>query len=458
MIGGPGACPVSSCAGPTFPALTDINDTSFRVGSAASHGRLLLLFAPILVVLGGVAVLLAIALAYPAERAPFVVAAEILGALAGALAMATLYRQIRGRQAAQSGWESAQARAGDLAESAMDPIIAIDEAQRVVLFNTAAESTFGWKREQVIGQPIEMLLPERFHPRHREHIDDFAQTGSTLRRMGGHAVLAGLRATGEEFPIEASISQHREGGERRLTVILRDVSARVRAMDDLRKSKEELQALGVAAQEMRELEKSRIARELHDELGQLLTMLRMDVAWCKANLDTDGPGVADKLERMETLLKTTVTATRRIASDLRPLMLDDLGLVPALEWLVQNMSQRAGIPCDFTVDDAAIALPPAHSSAVFRTIQEALTNIVRHAKATRAEVVVWHDQGSVHVTIRDDGVGFAARDPRKPTSYGLLGLRERATLLRGTTTIQSEPGAGTTIELVLPLPGSRYLS
>jgi len=299
----------------------------------------------------------------------------------------------------------------------------------------------------------QQLLPERFRAPHHEHIARFATIGTTSRRMGGHAVLTGLRAGGEEFPIEASISKHREGDELRLTVILRDVSDRIRAIEELRQSKEELQQFGAAAQETRELEKGRIARELHDELGQSLTMLRMDVAWCKANLRDGDAGVAAKLERMETMLKGTVAATRRIASDLRPLMLDDLGLVPALEWLVQNMTQRTGIPCDFSIDDPALQLPPAHSTAVFRIVQEALTNIAKHAGATHAAVVVRQDDGTVRVAIRDDGVGFAAEDPRKPASFGLLGLRERATLLRGTATIRSAPGAGTTIEIELPLPG-----
>jgi signal transduction histidine kinase len=307
----------------------------------------------------------------------------------------------------------------------------------------------------MIGKPLDALLPERFRAPHHEHISRFATTGTTSRRMGGHAVLTGLRAGGEEFPIEASISKHREGDELRLTVILRDVSDRIRAIEELRQSKEELQQFGAAAQETRELEKGRIARELHDELGQSLTMLRMDVAWCKANLRDGDAGVAAKLERMETMLKGTVAATRRIASDLRPLMLDDLGLVPALEWLVQNMSQRAGIACDFTIDDPGLVLPPAHSTAIFRIVQEALTNIAKHAGATRAEVAVRQHEESVRITIHDDGVGFATDDPRKPSSYGLLGLRERATLLRGTATIRSEPGAGTAIAIELPLPGRK---
>ena len=144
-------------------------------------------------------------------------------------------------------------------------------------------------------------------------------------------------------------------------------------------------------------------------------------------------------------------ARPRIAADLRPLMLDDLGLVPALEWLAQNMAQRAGIPCDFAIDDPAITLPPAHSTAVFRIVQEALTNIAKHAHATQARIAVRREGPTLAIAIEDNGVGFAPDDPRKPESFGLIGLRERISLLRGTASIQSSPGAGTRIVVTIPL-------
>jgi PAS domain S-box-containing protein len=418
----------------------------------ASSGRLLRLFTPILILLALAAVLFVAAVANVSLRTELAVVGAIAAAAAGAWSMAELYRQIRARQAAQLGLSSIEARATDLAESAMDPIIELDESQRIVLFNPAAAQVFGHRKDAVMGQRIDMLLPERFRDAHRVHIEAFARRGSTSRRMGGNALLSGLRADGEEFPIEASISQHLEAGRPRLTVILRDVTQRVRAMEELRHSKEELQALAAAAQEAREEEKSRIARELHDELGQQLTMLRMDVAWCKAHMPESAEGYAAKLDRMETLLKATVQSTRRISSDLRPLMLDDLGLVPALEWLVQNMSQRSSVRYEFSIDDPALSLPPAHSTAVFRIVQEALTNIAKHASATRAEVAVRREGNSVHVRVRDDGVGFSVGDPRKPESFGLLGLRERISLMRGSARIDSAPGKGTTIEVELPVP------
>ena len=414
-------------------------------------GRLLVLFTPILILFAVAAALFIVAIARADLQERLIIAGAIAATLAGVVAAFTLYRQIRARQAAQRGLSSVEARALDLAETAMDPIIALDAEQRVVLFNAAAEYAFGHRREAVIGQPISMLIPERYRAVHHGHVDNFARTGTTSRRMGGQAILAGLRANGEEFPIEASISQHFEDGERRLTVILRDVTQRMRAIEALRRSKEELSELGAAAHAAREQEKNRIARELHDELGQSLTMLRMDVAWCRAHVPDSVEGFAAKLDRMEALLKTTVTATRRIASDLRPLMLDDLGLVPALEWLVQNMSQRSSVRCQFSIDDPALSLPPAHSTAVFRIVQEALTNIAKHANASHAEVSIRREGDALQVRVRDDGIGFAMDDPRKPDSFGLLGLRERITLLRGSATIESAPGAGTTIAIELPL-------
>jgi len=160
--------------------------------------------------------------------------------------------------------------------------------------------------------------------------------------MGALRLVTGLRRNGIEFPIDASISKVSEGDGKFYTVILRDVSARVVAEEALRRSKEELHELASAAHRAREQEKSRIARELHDELGQQLTALQMDVAWCREKTPSNQEAMASRLARMEALLETTVAATRRISADLRPLMLDDLGLQPALNgWSKASPSIRA---------------------------------------------------------------------------------------------------------------------
>ena len=234
-------------------------------------------------------------------------------------------------------------------------------------------------------------------------------------------------------------------------MILRDITAQLAAQEALRHSKDELQALGAAAHMTREQEKSRIARELHDELGQLLTMLQMDVAWCKERVADGDDVLAARLSRMEGLLGNSIAGTRRIAADLRPLMLDDLGLVPSLEWLAESFSQSSGVACTLAVGEGDLALPKAHASAVFRIVQESLTNVARHARATRAEITLARDRDDLVVAVTDDGTGFSPSAPRKPNSFGLFGLRERASLMGGEATITSAPGQGTRVEVRLPL-------
>jgi hypothetical protein len=345
-----------------------------------------------------------------------------------------------------------EARLRGILDSAMDAIVTVDENQNIVLFNAAAESVFGCPREEAIGAPLARFIPERLHAAHAEHIRRFGESAARPRRMGAQRIVTGLRQSGEEFPIDASISQITENGRRFYTVILRDVTERVSGEEALRKSKEDLRELALAAQTVREQEKSRIARELHDELAQALTALKMDVSWIRERLpERDGP-VSGKLVDIETLLNSTVAATRRISSDLRPLMLDDLGLAPAAEWLVQKFAERTGISCELAIGEADLELEDPHASAVFRILQESLTNAARHAQASRVEVTIGRSGGAVALTVRDNGRGFSPEQPRKPGSYGLMGLRERAYLLGGEVSIASEPGRGTTIQVRIPVP------
>ena len=334
----------------------------------------------------------------------------------------------------------------------MDPIVTIDEDQRIVAFNAAAEAAFGWTRDETVGRPLDMLIPERFRDRHHAHVDAFAHTGTTSRRMGTHAVLAGLRRNGEEFPIEASISRHSEHGSAYFTVILRDITDRVLADSALRRSKEELRELAAAASSVREQEKSRVARELHDELAQSLTALKMDVTWLKERVPAEQQPLVAKLESMQEMLDGTVKATRRISSDLRPLMLDDLGLLPAAEWLVNNFTQRHGIHCRFTADPPDLDLQDPHATAIFRIMQESLTNVARHAHASNVDITLDGSAGEITLRVRDNGCGFAPADPRKPNSFGLVGMRERVYLLDGEIAVDTAPGKGATIEVRIPLP------
>jgi signal transduction histidine kinase len=154
---------------------------------------------------------------------------------------------------------------------------------------------------------------------------------------------------------------------------------------------------------------------------------------------------------MLAMLDASVAATRRIAADLRPLVLDDLGLVPAIEWLVQNFTQRTGVACGLDVDES-LELQEPYATAVFRIVQESLVNVGKHAQARQVHVVLDRAPMEMRLAVTDDGVGFDTSAARKPASLGLAGLRERAQLVQGDVTVRSEPGRGTTVEARIPVP------
>ena len=366
-----------------------------------------------------------------------------------------ILRDITERVHADQMLARSEARLRSILDSAMDAIITVDESQHIVLFNAAAESVFGCPRDEAIGAPLAWFIPDRYRAEHARHIRRFGETGLSPRRMGAQRIVTGRRRSGEEFPIDASISQITENGRRFYTVILRDVTERAQADEALRRSREELRELALASHSVREQEKSRIARELHDELAQALTALKLDVGWIRNHVPADDGPMAKKLGDISSLLDATVAATRRISADLRPLMLDDLGLLPAIEWLVQKFTERNGIPCELAIEVPDLELKDPHASAVFRILQESLTNAARHAQASQVEVSIDRRDGAVSLTVRDNGRGFSPEGPRKPGSYGLMGLRERASLLGGEVKIASEPGRGTTVEVRIPLEAGK---
>ena len=368
----------------------------------------------------------------------------------GRKVLTVILRDITERMRAEALLARSEARLRGILDSAMDAVITVDDQQKVVLFNAAAEKMFGCPQEQAMGAPLAWFIPDRFRDAHARHVDDFGATGVTSRRMAGARVVMGLRRNGEEFPIDASISQLTDGTSRFYTVVLRDVSERARALESLARSKEELRELASAASSAREHEQSRIARELHDELAQAMSALKMDLSLIRSSSSGEDVSLAKRLDRMEAQIDATIAAMRRIAADLRPLTLDDLGLAPAIESLVQDFQRRSGVRCELVIADPDLELPGAHATAVFRIVQESLTNVGKHAKASNVEVVIGEDPEGIIVAVRDDGVGFAIDGPRKPQSYGLLGVRERAYLLGGQTRIVSAPGKGTEIEVRLP--------
>jgi signal transduction histidine kinase len=223
-----------------------------------------------------------------------------------------------------------------------------------------------------------------------------------------------------------------------------------RTEDEFRRSTEQLRELSARLQSVREEERTRIARAIHDELGQTLTGLKMDVAWLQSHLDPQQPALLAKTQVMSRLIDTTIQMVRRISTELRPGILD-LGLVATIEWQLQEFQARTGIESKLISAPEETMLDDDGSTAVFRILQEILTNVTRHAQATQVEVMLEETAAFLTLQVVDNGRGITASEIDSPRSIGLLGMRERARLRTGEVQFHGTPGQGTTVTVRLPL-------
>jgi signal transduction histidine kinase len=214
----------------------------------------------------------------------------------------------------------------------------------------------------------------------------------------------------------------------------------------------QLRALAARLISIREDERARIAREVHDELGQFLTGLKMDVTWLRKHLGKDQAPLLEKTAAMRQLIDSTIKVVRRIATGMRPEILDDMGLVAAIGWQAKEFQKRMGIRCRVELPRAQPDLDSAMSTAVFRIFQEILTNIARHAKASGVSVRLRISPQRLTLEVVDDGDGIAEQAVHARESLGLLGMQERAQLFGGEVSIRGKPGRGTTVALSIPLP------
>jgi PAS domain S-box-containing protein len=371
----------------------------------------------------------------------------VLGAASGLLLGLYLVRTRKLRQTAADNLQrvaESEARLAGIIRSSMEAIITVDSEQRVLLFNPMAETLFGWTAAEATGRKLSDFIPQRFRAVHEEHVRRFGVTGVSERQMGKQRTLHALRRDGSEFPIEASISQTSDRGGKLYTVMLRDTTERVRAEEALHRSREELEQLSDGILAAREEEKRRIARELHDDLGQRLSALKMDLAMLDADVreGQDAGSLLAEIATLHTVIDDTVASVRRIATDLRPALLDELGMVPAIEWLANDFSNRYGLAVSVVAADDEV--PQMIAVAAFRIVQEALSNVVRHAEASRATVSIGREGPNLRLEIHDDGTGWKERPARagQRKSLGLLGIRERVRLLGGDVLVQSSPDEG----------------
>lgn len=367
----------------------------------------------------------------------------VLVALVALAGGAVVYRHVRPLILRLSRTERALNRAQAVAR--VGSWYANARSQRIV-WSDETYRIFGIER----GTPMNH---ERFmqtvHPDDRDRVQAAWQ-----RALGGapydieHRILAGglVRWVRERAELEFDAAGAMTGA----TGTVEDVTERKAHEAELLDSRQKLRDLAAHHEKLREEERAHIAREIHDELGQHLTALRMDAALLQLNYGEANPGLAQKVSAMKKLIDRTIKVVRGVASSLRPAALD-LGLVSAAEWLVGEFRARTGVACTLELPAHEPSLGDARATVVFRILQESLTNITRHAAASKVEVRITEVDGHLRLEVRDDGVGFDPAEVRERRTFGLMGVRERAIMFGGSASFISRPGEGTRLQVEIPL-------
>ncbi len=315
------------------------------------------------------------------------------------------------------------------------------ESLRILEVNRAATIHYGYTRADFLRLTIDSIQePSDLLPAKRQILRYYRH-----HRNGG-------------APIDVQVIAHvvEFFGRRAVLMISEDITERKKAEESLEFSRQQLRQLSAHLQSIREEERARMAREIHDEFGQVLTALKIDTALIeratRKGSMPDIQKVLEKTQQMTSLIDLTLLSVRRLATELRPGILDDLGLEAALEWQAQEFQRRTGIKCDFRSVIRRPKIPAEYSTPVFRIFQETLTNISRHAGATHVSVTVAIETKQLLLEVKDNGKGISDEDLTRSQSLGILGMRERALLMGAEFSISGETGHGTKVALITPLP------
>ncbi|MDO8812983.1 MAG: PAS domain S-box protein [Gallionella sp.] len=341
-------------------------------------------------------------------------------------------------------------------------LIVLNNEGELLFMNPEAERLLGWSERELSGCNVHEVI----HSQRRDGTDlpesDCGVLG-VLKKGGAFKTENDVFWRKDGLPISVSIiaTAIMENGQAVASVVaFQDISQRKQAERELLESREQLRELSAHQLSVREEERTRIARELHDELGQMLTGVKLDAMWLASRLSGEQPSIVDKVASMSKLIDETLDAMRRVAADLRPVMLDDLGLEAAIEWLSEEFGKHSGLAVQLELDvergqrgyqGEDCDLDSDVTTAIFRIVQECLTNIARHAEAEHVLISLDCHDGKLMLLLSDDGKGIPATGNEIRKSYGIVGMRERAHNLGGTLHLLSIPGEGTTVVAIIPV-------
>ncbi|HKS38576.1 MAG TPA: PAS domain S-box protein [Verrucomicrobiae bacterium] len=388
-------------------------------------------------------------------------AAPVRDAAGNITGVVLTFRDVSERKRAEQALQESEERFRLLVEGVQDyALVLLDPAGCVASWNPGAERLLGYRAREIIGQHCSRFFTPHDIRRGKP------ERALKLALTDGRVEEEGWRVRKDDSRFQANVIttalRDEQGHVVGFAKITRDITERKQSEKQLRDSGEQLRALAAYLQSIREEERTRIAREVHDELGQALTGLKMDLAWMEKKLsETPNPSAVrrlrERIKAMPELVDSIISTVRKIATELRPGVLDDLGLEAAIEWQIHDFQSRTGIKCEFTSNLKDIPLDRERATAVFRIFQETLTNIVRHAQATQVDIRLERRGSELVLEVQDDGRGLSGRELSGGKSLGLLGMRERAMMLDGVVSIVGRRGKGTMVGLHIPFrrPGER---
>jgi PAS domain S-box-containing protein len=359
-----------------------------------------------------------------------------------------LLANISERKKVEKALRESEEKYRDLYDNAPDMYHSVDIDGIIIDCNETEAVRLGYKKEELIGRPITDFWTETSRKLYEK---DF----SALTRGEKEQVIEREFVCRDGSAFFASLHVYANFDEKgnfiKTKTIARDITESKNLENKLKHSREELRNLYAHVQSVREEERRFIASEIHDELGQELTTLKLDLSWLKTKLVKENNQLAEKIPSMKELVDRTIESVQRISSELRPGVLDHLGLPDAIEWLAGEVCSRKGLNCNITIDPEDIVLDQDLSIAIFRIFQEALTNIVRHAEAAKVEITLTRRIFDLMLTVKDNGIGIPDDKLKNRKSFGLIGIRERARYFGGVAKITGCPGGGTNVEVIIPL-------
>ena len=376
------------------------------------------------------------------------VAAALLALIALVLAPIDVRRSAAQRDAALRIQRESESTTRAIFQSAAQGILMVDGSGRIVSANPAMGSLFGYSEEELVGQPIEMLLPEKLRGGHVAHRSSYFAAPQN-RPMGVGLDLQARRKDGSEFYAEISLSYVITAHGTLAVAFVSDISKRKTDEQAIRHQREELRTLAARLMTAQDDERRRIARDLHDDLSQKLAYLAMDIGKL-ANKPTSPDSAAD-LRPLQRRAAEAADTVRRISHQLHPSILDDIGLEAALEQSCEEFQERSGIHTHFSSHNIPESLSRDVAGSLFHIFQECLRNVSKHSQTEEVYVALELVDGNLCLTVRDEGVGLRTAQLKSGKSIGIVGMQERAHLVNGIVSIESEQGEGTQVTVQIPL-------